>query len=74
MISAGSPEIAGATESISTGLPPADDKPNYRPIYYSRQQRPFGSGSARLGLSQKDGLPVPLLESIWRFKAIDART
>ena len=35
---------------------------------------PFGSGSARLGLSQKDGLPHRCwIDICWRFKAIDAR-
>ena len=35
---------------------------------------PFGSGSARLGLSQKGGLPRRCwIDIFWRFKAIDAR-
>ena len=35
---------------------------------------PFGSGSARLGLSQKGGLPRRCwIDICWRFKAIDAR-
>jgi hypothetical protein len=34
----------------------------------------FGSGGTRLGLSQKDGLPIPLLEEhLAVFKAIDPR-
>jgi hypothetical protein len=35
---------------------------------------PFRSGSARLGRSQKDGLPSLPWGDICRFKAIDART
>ena len=38
-----------------------------------RQRAPFGSGGAKLGISQKDGLPDPLLaRHRLRSKAIDA--
>ena len=35
----------------------AVDNPDYKPIYSLRNSGLLGSGSARLGLSQKDGLP-----------------
>jgi hypothetical protein len=43
------------------GAPSAADSPQPTAAYYSRQRRSSRPGSARLSLSQKDGLPIPLL-------------
>ena len=51
----------------------AVDNSIHRPVYCLRNSGLLGSGSTRLGLSQKDGLPFRCWVSNSRFKAIDAR-